>query len=191
MYWNTPIWGIGFVLKKSPGILILLRFLCYTAWEGFVLALKELGLHFLCITRNTTRKKTWKLEGHCNFSLHQRAFRVSLLNSLNNWTWRKADVSPDGEISFKSIWSPNHAFVWVLLSLIWGELGFFVVTGGTLLQWEAGISVLLCPNACYLLFQRKMGFWLLDDWWNGLPVRRPSWEVVAERWRRNWEIPTC
>ena len=59
------------------------------------------------------------------------------------------------------------------------------------LHWEVGICVFLCPNPCYLFFQRKMGFSLLDDWWNGFPVRKASWEVVAERRRRNWEISTC
>lgn len=53
------------------------------------------------------------------------------------------------------------------------------------------MSVFLCPSPCSLLLQRKVGFWLLDDWWNGFPAGRASWEVMAEGWRRHWEIPTC
>lgn len=156
-------------------------------WEWLFLSLKKLYLHFLCTTSNTTKKKTWKLKGHWNFS-PKRTSRVSILNSFNNSVWSSEHLSSDSEISFTCLWNHNHVcyFLWLLVGAF-----LFVLTGGNLLHWETGSSGLLCPNPCYFLFQRKMGFWLLDDWWNGFPVRRPSWEVVAERWRWNREVSTC
>lgn len=97
------------------------------------MALKNLGLRFLGITSNTTRKETWKLKGHGNVSLSKRAFRISILTSFNNSIGATKHLSPASEISFVCMPSPNHAFVCLLLSLTHGSF-LFVLTGGNLLR---------------------------------------------------------
>lgn len=127
----------------------------------------------------------WKLKAHCRFWLSRRAFRISILSSSNNWMQPNEHVSTGSNCHvFLVMFTP----LYVCCFLFFRGVYLFWCFG-----WGVGVGVWLSPNPCYFFFffQRKMGFWLLDDRWNGFPVRRTSSEIVAEGWRRNWEIPTC
>lgn len=127
----------------------------------------------------------WKLKAHCRFWLSRRAFRISILSSCNNWMQPNEHVSTGSNFHvFLVMFTP----LYVCCFLFFRGVYLFWCFG-----WGVGVGVWLSPNPCYFFFffQRKMGFWLLDDRWNGFPVRRTSSEIVAEGWRRNWEIPTC